>query len=377
MNGPRSLTMPIALERRPAGENHTIDPPDDYEQLKAQQQYSILDAYIDSMFGFPRDMWSYRRFIATENFADAAFPTDLSVINSRYNDYQSATIPTGDPAKDAEIIANARRASVGYVYWLQTECPRDGEPGRFGYPELKPRPDVFGTEDATSVAPYIRESRRIVALTTIVRQDLDADSNPGPRGKNYADSCGIGLYGGLDIHGLAAVGMEEQFLAIKPFEIPLGALIPVRLTNLLASCKNIGATHLANGAYRLHPAEWNVGEAAGALAAFCGQRSALPRDVHADAAALREFQHALLDAGVPLYWWADITYGDPYFKAVHLLGVGGYARGYNDMTFRPDDPLAPDAKAAIEARAGKKLDWPAQQLSRGQAALWLFETLPL
>jgi hypothetical protein len=43
----------------------------------------------------------------------------------------------------------------------------------------------------------------------------------------------------------------------------------VRVRNLLPACKNIGATHITNGCYRLHPVEWNIGESAGLLAAFC------------------------------------------------------------------------------------------------------------
>jgi hypothetical protein len=41
------------------------------------------------------------------------------------------------------------------------------------------------------------------------------------------------------------------------------------MDNLVAGAKNIGTTHISNGAYRLHHTEWNIGEAAGALAAFC------------------------------------------------------------------------------------------------------------
>src|SRR5690606_39469674 len=50
-----------------------------------------------------------------------------------------------------------------------------------------------------------------------------------------------------------------------PFEIPLGALIPKRMENLLPANKNIGTTHVTNGCYRLHPVEWSIGEAVGLL----------------------------------------------------------------------------------------------------------------
>ena len=47
-------------------------------------------------------------------------------------------------------------------------------------------------------------------------------------------------------------------------------------TNLLPAGKNIGTTHITNGCYRLHPVEWNIGEVAGALAAFCLDRATTP-----------------------------------------------------------------------------------------------------
>ena len=53
----------------------------------------------------------------------------------------------------------------------------------------------------------------------------------------------------------------------------------MRLENLLAGAKNIGTTHITNGGYRLHPVEWNIGEAAGHLAAYCGARRTTPRAV--------------------------------------------------------------------------------------------------
>jgi hypothetical protein len=74
----------------------------------------------------------------------------------------------------------------------------------------------------------------------------------------------------------------------------------VRLVNLIAGCKNIGTTHLTNGCYRLHPVEWNIGEAAGALAAFALQQGRSPAAVRAE--RLAAFQQSLRDEGVPLAW---------------------------------------------------------------------------
>ncbi len=49
---------------------------------------------------------------------------------------------------------------------MQTEAPQpDGGTGWLG---LGLRPDVMGTRDGLAMAPYVREARRIRALTTIV-----------------------------------------------------------------------------------------------------------------------------------------------------------------------------------------------------------------
>jgi hypothetical protein len=370
------ITVVVALERRPDGEDHTIPQPANYEALKKQQNYTILDGYIKKMFAQPVDMWGYRRHIRSSNFEDPDFPCDLSMLNMGANDYQAATIPTGDPSRDAEIIAGARQAALGYVYWLQTEVPRDDVSGN-GYPNLKPRPDQFGTSDGTSAQPYVRESRRIKAQYTIVQQDLDQSSNPGPRAKNYPDSCGIGDYGALDIHGLAAVGMPQQWIPIKPFEIPARSLVPQRVQNLLAACKNI-TTHITNGAYRLHPVEWNVGEAAGALANFALAKGVTPAAITGDPATLRQYQRVLLARGVPLFWWTDVQFGDTWFAAVHLLGVAGIMSGPGPaMDFSPQQPLDDATRSGVNANLGRDLGWPSDSASwtRGQAASWIVAQL--
>src|SRR5438045_1534841 len=113
------------------------------------------------------------------------------------------------------------------------------------------------------------------------------------------DSIGIGHYA-LDIHPNGH-GEPNHFVATRPFQIPLGALIPVRLTNLLPACKNLGTTHLSNGAYRLHPIEWNIGESAGLLAAFCLQQNLPPRAIYEDGNLRLAFQKTLLREGIPLH----------------------------------------------------------------------------
>jgi hypothetical protein len=111
---------------------------------------------------------------------------------------------------------------------------------------------------------------------------------------------GIGSYR-IDLH--PSTGGDPYIdIGSCPFQIPLRALIAVRLDNLLPGAKNIGTTHITNGAYRLHPVEWNIGEVAGELAAFCSAHRTVPRAVAADPQRLAAFQGELRDAGVELAW---------------------------------------------------------------------------
>ena len=87
-----------------------------------------------------------------------------------------------------------------------------------------------------------------------------------------------------------------------PFEIPLGALLPQRVGNLLPASKNIGTTHITNGCYRLHPVEWNIGEATGLLAAHCLEQGLRPHQVQSDDTRLEAFQSRLEGQGVEIRW---------------------------------------------------------------------------
>ena len=111
---------------------------------------------------------------------------------------------------------------------------------------------------------------------------------------------GIGYYH-LDLHPSTA-GNNYIDTASVPFQIPLGAMIPERMDNLIPGCKNIGTTHISNGCYRLHPVEWSIGEAAGALAAHSLARNTLPRAIRNNSQELQSFQDILVKSGVDLYW---------------------------------------------------------------------------
>jgi hypothetical protein len=77
--------------------------------------------------------------------------------------------------------------------------------------------------------------------------------------------------------------------------------------NYLPACKNLGVTHITNGCYREHPTEWNIGESAGALAAFCLNSNKLPLQIWQDHKLLNEYQKVLSEKlGILLRWPEEI-----------------------------------------------------------------------
>ena len=116
----------------------------------------------------------------------------------------------------------------------------------------------------------------------------------------FKDSVGIGSYR-IDLHPSTG-GDNYVDISSLPFQIPLGALLPRRVENLLPACKNLGVTHITNGCYRLHPVEWNIGEAAGALAAHSITTGQAPRKIRNTEKLLADFQSNLTAQGFELAW---------------------------------------------------------------------------
>ena len=163
-----------------------------------------------------------------------------------------------------------------------------------------------------------------------------------------------------------------------PFQIPLGSLLPKSLSNFVAGCKNIGATHLTSGAYRVHPVEWAIGEAAGVLAAFCTTQNIAPKDTYKDPARVVALQTRVLERGAPIFWWADVPFenNERAFAAIHLCGVRGIFEGDGQtLDFQPGDELSQAGRDAVDERVGRQLPWPDQTLTRADAAVWICEQL--
>lgn len=239
-------------------------------------------------------MFTYRQVIEKAHFKKGV-DTSVMLINWPQNDYIFGNIFDDPNAEEHQY--RAKQLTLSLVYWLYSEARRDDGKG-YGYKEIFLVPEVLGTKDGLAMAPYIRESRRIKALYTIKEQDISR--RYAKNAPNFRDSVGIGHYH-IDLH-MTTKTKTYFFDETFPFQIPLGALIPVETKNLVAACKNIGTTHVTNGCYRLHPVEWNIGESAGYLVAYCIKNNVTPKKVYEDDKLLKDYQNQLIKQGVLLSW---------------------------------------------------------------------------
>lgn len=340
----QSFTYCFVVEFVPGG-NFTIPKPAGYEEMRDRQPFYLGVPYstLEEPGGFFKintrsnghpltPFWFYRCLFDNRNFDDPAQPFSRAVINVDCNDYHHEAY-LENPDREA-VLERARQLSRAYLYWLQTEAPRDD--GGFGYPELRSVPEATGTPDGMAMAPYVREGRRLKACQTIVEQDISEATQPLARARNFPNSVGIGSFL-IDIH--RRVGSRGLAQMTRPYQVPLGALVSPELENFAVANKGIGVTQITNGAYRLHNVEWAIGEAAGELAAYCLEyRVANPNLEGRD---LFVYQRRLIQAGVPVYWYEDLAHDHPGFEAAQFLAVTGVWPGHpQHLRFEPEHSLA-------------------------------------
>ena len=312
------------------GEDHTIERPRDYDSWRAYAPNLVPSwpgpllswTYCEPISLQPtkasfapnpqpaafedRNLWIYRRIADRANFIPGAYQSDITLVNWPQNDYWGGDLVTASAEQRNELLRRAKQLSLSLLYWMQTEAPLPN--GGYGWKGLRLRKDVVGTEDGLAAAPYIREARRIRAEFTVREQHVGTEMRRKQTGKSlqevtaekFQDSVGVGAYR-IDLHPSAG-GTNYIDISSLPFQIPLGALLPQRVDNLLAAAKNIGTTHITNGCYRLHPPEWNIGEAAGALAAHAVKLAQPPRAIRNTRRLLEDFQRSLVSQGFELDW---------------------------------------------------------------------------
>jgi hypothetical protein len=239
-----------------------------------------------------------------------------------------------------ETLRSGEELARGYYYWLVagTTDSQLGEGVKQPYPNnryLTGLNTPMGTVHGLSKYPYIREARRIIgrpsyaypdgfSITEIdissrdyrdeyyqnnlpprmyrslwnalagleaastIRQGTPAkEINRRTRSTIYPDAVGISQYA-IDFHPCLTLsppeapgntereGVRRPHGSSYPAQIPLRAMIPQKIDNLLVAGKSIAASNIAAAAYRVHSFEWSVGAAAGTTADFALRRSMLP-----------------------------------------------------------------------------------------------------
>jgi hypothetical protein len=256
------------------------------------------------------NLWNYRKIINKNNFDANFYKGDITIVNWPQNDYFLGDLIGASEKEFRKYTDQAKQLSLSLFYWLQTEVNRPD--GKQGWPGLRLRGDIMGTEDGLAKYPYIRESRRIKAVFTVLEEHVGIENRALVTGKksenmaaNFYDSVGIGYYH-IDLHPTTGGNNYIDFGSM-PFQIPLGALLPQRVENLIPANKNIGTTHITNGCYRLHPVEWSIGEAAGLLVSYSLRKKILPRSVRDNVNTLEDFQNFIRANGIETHWPKELV----------------------------------------------------------------------
>lgn len=329
----QAITWCMAISRDKIGSDHRIEKPVNYDRHKQHLSPFWPGSQLQWLYSHPitletirasiengtehRDLWNYRKIftpnVLSDEYRDAE---EITVVNWPQNDYWFNSVIDTSPQERRQYYDEARELSLSFLYWMQTEAPHDDGKGK-GYPELRLRPDITGTSDGLAMAPYIRESRRIKSLYRVTEASIGFEMRykqlsqqagvavEKVQAEEYSDSVGIGYYR-IDLHPSTG-GKNYIDISSLPFQIPLGALIPQDCDNLLPACKNLGVTHISNGCYRLHPVEWNIGESAGELAAYCMAKKTTPKEVYENEHILQNFKSRLRLQGIRLEWPRDIA----------------------------------------------------------------------
>ncbi len=323
----QAFTLCFAMDYDPAGD-HTIERPRDYDYWRTyvpQMDPPWPGKLIDLNYPNPQtlearelgfhpegkktadrlNLWNYRRIISRGNFLPGTYAGDITIVNWPQNDFFAGNLIDVEETTFRKTLEAATQLNLSLFYWLQTEVPRPD--GGYGWPGLRLRGDVLGTENGMAKYPYIRESRRIRAAFTVLEEHVGADNRKlvagpeaGKKAAAFFDSVGTGYYH-IDLHPSNRGDNYIDFPSL-PFQIPLGALLPQRVNNLLPASKNIGTTHLTNGCYRLHPVEWSIGEAVGMLVSYVHQKKIVPRMVRERTDLLSDFQNWIRSQGLETQW---------------------------------------------------------------------------
>lgn len=163
---------------------------------------------------------------------------------------------------DAAEITQATMDARQELY-RQLQCLKNTDP-RFADARFGATADYIG----------IREARRIRGLYQVTREDLIA-------GRRHADAvCRMRF--DVDVHATSRgihTGYSSEGCHVKPYDIPLRALIAADVKGLMMAGRCISGDFYAHASYRVIGGAMPMGESAGICAALAASRNCLPQEV--------------------------------------------------------------------------------------------------
>ena len=226
-------------------------------------------------------------------------PIDFSDFSAA--DYWFGPVVGVDPAERARNTR--RRGSSASACSTGFRRRRRAPTGASAIPGLRLRGDVVGRHarraGASAVRPGVEAAARRVHGARAAHR---ASAEAGRAGAVRRLGRDRRATGSISIPRVSGAGYLD--LGCWPFQIPLGAMIPVRVENLLPGGKNLGVTHITNGAFRAASGRMERRRGRpGSLAAFCLERNDSPEGrAENRPELLEEFQALLRREGIELSW---------------------------------------------------------------------------
>ena len=216
------------------------------------------------------------------------------------------------PKEREALLEQAKQQTLRFIYFIQKDL---------GFKNLALADDEFPTKDKLAIYPYYRESRRMHGMVRMQIQHIASPyTTPQPL---YTTGIAVGDYP-VDHHHKKNLAAPQhlEFFPVPSFNIPLGALIPQGVNNLIVAEKSISVSNIVNGTTRLQPCVMQIGQAAGLLAALSIQDRVDVKNV-----SIRKLQQKLLNAKGYIMPYKDVSLNDPHFASVQKMGAIGLIRG--------------------------------------------------
>jgi len=202
--------------------------------------------------------------------------------------------------------------SAGRFMYCRKFSPPEKSRGTGECVVLELVPDVPDDGGEYVRIPVSEPHLHIRALKRIEERDISAEFGHGPRARFFRDAVCVGYHPGRG-------GSGRPLTGTLPFQIPLGAMVPVRYTNFLAGGGILDVDESVAGVFQEPAIEWMTGEAAGEAAAYCAGHGVDAHELAGNPAHVRGLQEWLVTRrGIPIYWYDDVRPQDPDFAEAQL-----------------------------------------------------------